>query len=200
MRSRYRRAARALVTLGMLEWGCAAHGAGTGAPTIEVTSVPTLFVHRTVDVDVDFDRFTANLEKLLGRYDPAALNAPDGEREQVLAQFRGMEGEENLVLFQSYRHGSMAGFFGEVRKGTRYNIGNPTYAARMVASDLRSGLYAPLSLIVYESLPGRTRIEYDLPSKCFGQFGNAAVDEIAGPLDGKLERLIDKAARLNDQP
>jgi hypothetical protein len=174
-----------------------AHAQSTQAPIMTFSSVPARIYHCIVDVDVAYDAFVASFEKLIGRYDPAALSAATTRgREGLLEQFRAMEGEENLVLFQVYRMGSMSALFGTPRKGMRFNVGNPTYAARMVAKDVRAGLYAPLSILVYETEAGKTRIEYELPSSVFGQLDNPQVDEIARPLDGKLERAFEKAARL----
>ena len=45
-------------------------------------------------------------------------------------------------------------------------------------------------MLLYEAGEGKTRVEYDLPSSLFGQFGNEDVDRVAESLDRKLEALI----------
>src|SRR5260221_2504078 len=153
------------------------HAQSTQAPTVKLSSVPARIVHCIVDVDVAYDAFVASFEKLIGRYDPAALSAATTRgREGLLEQFRAMEGEENLVLFQVYRMGSMSALFGTPRKGFRFNVGNPTYAARMVARDVRAGLYAPLSILVYEPQAGKTSTANLSRSSAFGQLSNSLSD------------------------
>jgi len=65
----------------------------------------------------------------------------------------------------------------------------------MTQHDLRAGLYAPLTMFVYETGPAAVRVEFDRPSSLFGQFGNPTVTEVAVGLDAKLNALIEKAAK-----
>ena len=60
--------------------------------------------------------------------------------------------------------------------------------------DIRAALYAPLRVLVFESAPGRTIVEFDQPSTLFGQFGRNEVTAGAVESDGKLDRIIAKAA------
>jgi|SRR5712692_9985816 len=62
--------------------------------------------------------------------------------------------------------------------------------------DIRAGLYAPLTLLIYEKGPSTVLAEYDLPSSVFGQFDNPAVTSVATELDTKLRKAIEAAARL----
>jgi len=66
----------------------------------------------------------------------------------------------------------------------------------MTRHDIRAGLYAPLTVFVYEVKPGLLRVEYDQPSSQFGQFKNAAVIETATSLDDKLIKLRRRATEL----
>jgi hypothetical protein len=60
--------------------------------------------------------------------------------------------------------------------------------------DIRAALYAPLRVLVFESAPGRTTVEFDQASSLFGQFGQNEVTAGAAESDGKLDRVIAKAA------
>ena len=64
------------------------------------------------------------------------------------------------------------------------------------AAPISAGLYAPLSVLVYQVAENRIRVEFDQPSSLFGQFGNAAVTVIGRGLDDKLQRLIGKAIQM----
>jgi uncharacterized protein (DUF302 family) len=173
----------------------AAFPATTGAVTHQTTSTVAL-VHVTIETDVSFDLFTKHLEALLGRFDPSLLRKAAGDARAIDAGFKALEGEEGLMLFFAQDHGALLSVAGAARKAKRYQIGNPLVAAQMTRLDIRAGLYAPLSVLVYQRAGEGVRIEFDLPSALFGQFGNAAVADIGRGLDDKLQRLIGKAVRM----
>jgi len=152
-------------------------------------------VHVTIEADVGFDSFTKHLEALLGRFDPTLLRKAAGDARAIESGFKALEGEEGLMVFFAQDHGALLAVAGAPRKAKRYQIGNPLVAARMTRLDIRAGLYAPLSILVYQLSESRIRIEFDQPSSLFGQFGNAAVAETGRELDGRILRLIGKAAR-----
>jgi hypothetical protein len=60
---------------------------------------------------------------------------------------------------------------------------------------VRAALYAPLTVLVYETASAAVRVEFDRPSSLFGQFGDPAVTAVAADLDVKLNALIEKASR-----
>jgi uncharacterized protein (DUF302 family) len=64
----------------------------------------------------------------------------------------------------------------------------------MAREDIRAGLYAPLTVLVYQYEKG-VRIDYDKPSSQFAQFENQKIDEVAQALDLKLRELLEDAAR-----
>lgn len=56
-----------------------------------------------------------------------------------------------------------------------------------------SGLYAPLSVILYEDETGGPVFEYDKPSTLFGQVSDEQVAVVARGLDAALERVSGQA-------
>ena len=183
----------------LLLWLACCVGTGASAQSdalMHSTSSTVAVVHSTIEADVGFDLFTRHLEALLGRFDPSLLRKAAGDARAIESGFKALEGEEGLMLFGSQDHGALLSVAGAARKAKRYHIGNPLVAAQMTRHDIRAGLYAPLSVLVYQVADKRIRIEFDQPSSLFGQFGNAAVAEVGRDLDGKLQRLIGKAAAL----
>jgi len=153
-------------------------------------------VHEAVDVPVSYDAFTGRLERLLGRFDPemvARVLAEDPT--SAVARIGAMAGDQGLMLFGTQDHGRLFALRGEARKAKRYHLGNPLIAFQMTQHDLRAGLYAPLTLFVYETGPAAVRVEFDRPSSLFGQFGNPIVTDVAVGLDAKLNALIENAAK-----
>jgi hypothetical protein len=153
-------------------------------------------VHEAVDLLISYDAFTSRLERLLGRFDPevaARVLAEDPKAAAV--RIGAMAGEQGLMLFGTQDHGGLFALRGEVRKAKRYHLGNPLIAFEMTRHDVRAGLYAPLTVFVYETGPAAVRVEFDRPSSLFGQFGNRTITDVAVGLDAKLSALIEKAAQ-----
>ncbi|CAD6550584.1 hypothetical protein LMG27952_05031 [Paraburkholderia hiiakae] len=162
----------------------------TSATEIQVT-------HICLDIKVDFDPFTRHLEALLGRFDPASLKALlQTDPAEADTRLKQMEGDQGLMIFSMQNHGMLFSLAGIQRHAIRYILGNPRIAFQMTRHDIRAGLYAPLSVLVYEVAPGIVRVEYDQPSSLFGQFGNADVAAVGRELDGKLANVIEHAAQL----
>ena len=175
--------------------GAAAQSSSPDAVTRQTTSTVAL-MHVTIEANVGFDPFTKHLEALLGRFDPTLLRKAAGDARAIESGFKALEGEEGLMLFFAQDHGALLSVAGAARKAKRYQIGNPLVAAQMTRVDIRAGLYAPLSVLVYQLAENRICIEFDQPSSLFGQFGNATVADIGRGLDDKLQRLIGKAVRM----
>jgi uncharacterized protein (DUF302 family) len=151
-------------------------------------------VHETIDLAVAYDAFTTRLEGLLGRFDPAVERLFSEDADAARQRIEAMEGEQGLMLFAAQNHGGLFALRGEARKAMRYHIGNPLIALQMTEHDIRAALYAPLSVLVYETGPASLRVEFDRPSSLFGQFGDRAVTDVAVGLDAKLNALVEKAA------
>ncbi len=149
--------------------------------------------HVSVEVKAGFDSFTQNLERSLGRFDPALFKDLEIDPLSVRKRLEKAAGEEGLMLFTIFDHGKLLNILGAPRKARQYVLGNPLVAIRMTGSDIRAGLYAPLRIYVYEADDGSTRVEYDLPSTLFGQFDDPEVTAVARSLDEKLANVIRKA-------
>lgn len=148
--------------------------------------------HVAVDVARPFDEFTQQLEIALGRLDRLTVAQTATHPAYVEARLRQMGGAQDLILFGVEDHGQLFALLGEPPRQLRqYSIGNPLIALQMTQHDERAALYAPLRVLVYAG-PGQasTRVEYDLPSDLFGQFGNAEVTRVAKGLDDKLAALL----------
>ena len=94
------------------------------------------------------------------------------------------------MLFGANNHGSLLRLAGQRRKAVQYVVGNPLFALQMTQHDIRASLYAPLRVLIYEDMQGKTCVEYDRPSSLFGQFGDDRIGPTAAMLDRKLEALV----------
>ena len=106
------------------------------------------------------------------------------------------QGEQGFMIIQIFDHGADLLLVGQRRKAKQYLIGNPLLAIQVNRYDIRAALYAPLRVLVFESAPGRTVVEFDQPSTLFGQFGQSEVTAVGVEDDGKLDRVIAKAAMI----
>jgi uncharacterized protein (DUF302 family) len=160
------------------------------------TSSAIQVVHESTELPVGYDDFTTRFEAILGRFDPSVeplvVSNLDAARERI----GKMAGEQGLMIFGTQDHGALLAIAGTPRKAKRYHIGNPLIALQMTQHDIRAGLYAPLTVLVYETGPSTVRVEFDRPSSLFGQFENPAVTRVATELDKKLSTAIETAAHL----
>ena len=153
-------------------------------------------LHRSVQIDASFERFTSALQKILGHF-PADIQQDVIERPQVAAErLKAAEGAQGLMIFAVFDHGAALNMIGARTNAKQYLIGNPLTAIQMSQHDIRAALYAPLRVLVYERKEGQTIVEYDQPSSQFGQFGRADVTVVARTLDMKLERVLVQAGEL----
>jgi uncharacterized protein (DUF302 family) len=148
--------------------------------------------HRSFLIERGYDEFTERLEQILGRFVASKLKGltPDAAKDAL----RSMEGEQGFMIIQTIDQGADLLMVGQRRKAKQYLIGNPLLAIQVNRHDIRAALYAPLRVLVFEPEPGRTVVEFDQPSTLFGQFGREEVTAVGVEDDGKLERLIAKAA------
>jgi hypothetical protein len=150
---------------------------------------------QTVVVEVEFEKFIATFESLLGTYDPTAAAQIRKDPQVADRLLQAIEGEQNLMIFWKLNHGGLFSLIGQSRKALRYTIGNPRIALQMTQHDVGAALYVPFNILVIENDGGSVRVEYDLPSSQLSQFGNAEVLQIATQLDHKIKRLLDATAR-----
>jgi uncharacterized protein (DUF302 family) len=151
--------------------------------------------HVRVVADKPFDQVAKAFEKQLGQFDwDVYKSLSTGEdAEKVRAKLEAMVGPSGFMLFRTSDHGALLRLAGQKKKAFQYLVGNPLFAVQMTQHDIRSSLYAPLRVLIYENEDGKTCVEYDRPSSLFGQFGNAKVTDVATMLDRKLEQLVAKA-------
>lgn len=105
-----------------------------------------------------------------------------------------LDAAAKLSIFLKRNHGMLLGIFGDARHAMQYEIGNPLTAMAMTRYQLGAANYAPLRAVVFEDDTGGARIEYDLPSSLFGQFGDERVTEVARGLDVALMSALCSAA------
>lgn len=152
--------------------------------------------HVTVDVKMDFETFTQNLEQALGRFDPSIVEDLTTAPAEAQKRLEKMAGEEGLMLFDIQNHGALLNILGVPKKAKQYVLGNPLIAITMTRHDIRAALYAPLRALVYEADDRSTRVEFDQPSSLFGQFNHPEVTTVGQSLDKKLANLIKKAGAI----
>ena len=149
--------------------------------------------HVELTFEVDCSTFCARLEGSLGRF-TESIRSEATSPEDFRTRVEGLAGDHGLLLFDIRDHGALLRLVGRPANGKQYLIGNPLVAVRMTTLDLRAGLYAPARVFVYQPAPGRTRIEYDLPSTQFGQWGSPEILDVGERLDRTLLALIQSMA------
>lgn len=148
--------------------------------------------HVVIESEKPSVQVRASLENLLPVIDKEIpLLLGDGNTDRLKQR---LEAAPELSIFLKRDHGALLGLYGQARDAVQYEIGNPLTASTMTRHVLSAALYAPLRVVIYEKEDGGSRIEYDLPSSLFGQFGDERVTEVARGLDVALGRALSAAA------
>lgn len=148
--------------------------------------------HVIIDSTKPSAEVRASLEALIPPIDEEILLLlSDGMTDRLKQR---LEAAPELSIFLKRDHGALLGLYGQVRDAVQYEIGNPLTASTMTRYGLAAALYAPLRVVIYEQDDGGSRIEYDLPSSLFGQFGDERITEVAHGLDVALSRVLSRAA------
>jgi uncharacterized protein (DUF302 family) len=154
-------------------------------------------VHQRFVSAIDFDAFTANLERTLGRFDPDVLALVATSPAEAADRIRRMEGEQGLMIFLILDHGSALNMAGKKQKAKQYLIGNPLTAIQMTSHQIGAALYAPLRVLIYENAAGDAVAEYDQITSLVAQFDDAEVSRVAATLDIKLPAVLQRAVELS---
>jgi hypothetical protein len=162
------------------------------------SSVSFQVVHETIALPVNFDRFTGNLVRILGKFDRDNVKVAATDPKLATQRFRAAEGAQDLMLFDgTNNHGALFALIGESRQAMRYHIGNPLIALGMTQKNIGVALYVPLTILVYAESDNLIKVEYDQPSTLLGRFKDPAIDSVGRQLDSKLLNLIYMAASLS---
>jgi Domain of unknown function DUF302 len=148
--------------------------------------------HVVIESEKPSAEVRASLEALIPAIDEEILLLLNGGITDRLKQ--RLEAGPELSIFLKRDHGALLGLYGQARDAVQYEIGNPLTASTMTRHAPSAALYAPLRVVIYERDDGGSRIEYDLPSSLFGQFGDERVTEVARRLDVALGRALSAAA------
>ncbi|WP_186041510.1 DUF302 domain-containing protein [Burkholderia gladioli] len=148
--------------------------------------------HVTIRSSKSFREVQEKLVSLAPRIDDGIFTLLRyGESERAL---RELEACAPLTIFGQRDHGALLAIAGLSRRSIQYDIGNPLTASKMTRHELSAGLYAPIRVLLREDVDGGVGFEYDRPASVFGQFGNDAVNAVAGQLDRDLQALLEAAA------
>jgi uncharacterized protein (DUF302 family) len=173
-----------------------------GSPTMaaqagafRISNTPVVMDHVTIETSAPYQLVKSRLEAEVKRLDGSYRKLLEQNKVDELRQ-KLIQGQEpdGLMLHYVGVHGDWLALEGGRRPGIVYYVGNVLSAVQMTKLNFSAALYAPLRLNVYENAQGGTTFEYDKPSTQFGQFHNAAIDQVAQSLDDRLLRLVKKVS------
>lgn len=159
------------------------------ASTIDIQKIQV--EHVTIRSAEGFDTVRSRLEGLVPTIDDGIFTLfRYRETERAL---RELEELPALSIFSFRNHGAAVQVTGLQRQAIQYDIGNPLTAPKMTRHRMSAALYAPIRVLLRDSEDG-VAFEYDRPISTFGQFADAAVDEVARKLDKDLQAALESAA------
>lgn len=160
--------------------------------SVSITRHALTVEHVTLTSPKPFLETAAALERQIPHVDDGIWERlENGEAASVRKE---LEAGGPLFIFMKRDHGSTDQMIDYRRNCFQYEIGNPLTASKMTSKVLAAGQYAPLRVVLYEGSGGGSVFEYDLPSKQFGQYGNAEVTAIGFELDTEIYKALIAAA------
>lgn len=101
-------------------------------------------------------------------------------------------GTSGFMLFSQFDHTEWLAVYGIKRQVIRVILGNPLIAITMMKHDLRSGLFAPVEILLVESEDGAsTNLVYVRPSSLISINKEEELLQSARKLDERLSQLVD---------
>jgi uncharacterized protein (DUF302 family) len=141
----------------------------------------------------DFETTRARLDEQIPLLDPLVSldlvlrDASWAEVESTVAAYLEPTG---FVALARLDQGALLSLNGELLGATRYLVGNPLLAWRVLSADRAAALYAPFGLAVFADRVGGAHVSYDHPSSLFASFGSKEIDEIGREVDDKIGHAV----------
>ena len=146
-----------------------------------------------------FEEIVRTLTETIGRPDMNAFHGAVAAATTVAdleAVVRGAIGSSGLMEFARFDAGEVLrkGRDGRGPKILRLVVGNPLIMKEMASAVPDAAAYAPLTILVDERADG-VHLSYDSMASLIAPYGNRAAFLVARDLDGKIEGLLEAAAR-----
>jgi uncharacterized protein (DUF302 family) len=141
----------------------------------------------------DFETTRAHLDEQIPLLDPLVsldLVLRDGSWAEVESTVAAYLGPTGFVALARLDQGALLSLNGEPIGATRYLVGNPLLARRVLSVDPAAALYAPFSVAVFADHVGGAHVSYDNPSSLFASLGSKEIDEIGRELDDKIGQAV----------
>ena len=168
--------------------------ARTAVPTHTVTEQHTLRI--MYQSNHDFETTRVRLDEQIPLLDPLVSldlvlrGASWAEVESAVAAYLGPTG---FVALARLDQGALLSLNGERLGATRYLVGNPLLARRVLSADPAAALHAPFGVAVFAAQVGGTHVSYDQPSTLCASLGSREIDEIGRELDEKIGQAVASA-------
>jgi uncharacterized protein (DUF302 family) len=157
------------------------------------TDTEQLTLRITYSSSHDFETTRARLDEQIPLLDPLVSldlvrrDASWAEVESTVAMYLGPTG---FVALARLDQGVLLSLNGEPLGATRYLVGNPILARRVLSADPAAALFAPFGVAVFADHVGGAHVSYDHPSSLFASLGSKEIDEIGRELDDKICQAV----------
>jgi uncharacterized protein (DUF302 family) len=162
-----------------------------GVPTHTDTEQHTVRI--TYQSSHDFETTRARLDEQIPLLDPLVsldLVLRDASWAEVKSTVGAYLGPTGFVALARLDQGALLSLNGERLGATRYLVGNPLLARRVLSADPAAALYAPFGVAVFADHVSGAHVSYDRPSGLFASLGSKEIDEIGGELDDKIGQSV----------
>jgi uncharacterized protein (DUF302 family) len=166
----------------------------SAVPTHTVTEQHTLRI--TYQSSHDYETTRARLDEQIPLLDPLVsldLVLRDASWAEVESTVSACLGPSGFAALARLDQGALLSLNGERLGATRYLVGNPLLARRVLSADPAAALYAPFGVAVFADHVGTAHVSYVHPSSLFASLGSKEIDKIGRELDDKIGQAVASA-------
>src|SRR5215510_7124576 len=155
----------------------------------------TAIDHIEVSCNRSYDQVTTSLQERLGSFaDPSKLRSQvsaGASWAHIEKAIEGMLGSSGLCIFHKVEHGDLLSLQeAKPTRVSRYAIGNPLLAIRMIQHEPGVALYAPLRLAVYEDGEGQCVVACDRFTSLLTRYQHPEIASTAKLVEQKVDALV----------
>ena len=155
-----------------------------------------------VETEVPFDTVLSRLREATGQSsianEASLANPGTAKLEYAKETERNFVGSSGFMFFSAIDHGTWIAKFGIKRRALRWILGNPLISITMLRHDIKSGLFAPVELLLTDNTKsGGCVVSYVRPSSLIAiDDSNPELKRAAKRLDAKLDALVIDATQV----
>ncbi len=158
-------------------------------------------VREDIPSGLSYETLVAAFEREMGHWDSSAETSLVNEQaswEKVQQAFAQMAGPHGLMIFCKIDQGRLVSLHDGIKKCVLYLVGNGVVAEPILTIDIRSSLFVPFRVCLYDDgSPAGATISYERPSSFLATLKQPALYPYGSLLDCRIHGVVQCIVRNN---